>query len=64
VAAVSGLVIFFGILIVSVVGVDVLGNRPVYFLVGDVSPIVGFAVLATGLALLRATTPAGQTPKP
>ena len=50
-------VLFFGILIVSIVGVDVLGNRPVFFLVGDVTPIVGFAVLAAGLLLLRATRP-------
>lgn len=57
VAAVSAGVLFFGILIVSIVGVDVLGNRPVFFLVGDVTPIVGFAVLAVGLLLLRATRP-------
>jgi fucose 4-O-acetylase-like acetyltransferase len=57
VAAVSAAVLFFGILIVSIVGVDVLGNRPVFFLVGDVTPIVGFAVLALGLLLLRATRP-------
>ncbi|GAA2483550.1 acyltransferase [Terrabacter carboxydivorans] len=56
-AAVSAGVLFFGILIVSIVGVDVLGNRPVFFLVGDVTPVVGFAVLAAGLLLLRATRP-------
>jgi len=55
VAAVSAGVLFFGILIVSIVGVDVLGNRPVYFLVGEVTPAVGFAVLVAGLLLLRAT---------
>jgi len=55
VAAVSAGVLFFGILIVSIVGVDVLGNRPVFFLVGDVTPIAGFAVLAAGLLLLRTT---------
>lgn len=58
VAAVSAGVLFFGILIISIVGVDVLGNRPVFFLVGDVTPIVGFAVLAAGLLLLRTTRPA------
>ncbi|WP_020143823.1 acyltransferase [Terracoccus sp. 273MFTsu3.1] len=57
VAAVSAGVLFFGILIVSIVGVDVLGNRPVFFLVGDVTPIVGFVVLAAGLLLLRTTRP-------
>lgn len=57
VAAVSAGVLFFGILIVSIVGVDVLGNRPVFFLVGDVVPAVGFAVLALGLLLLRTTRP-------
>ena len=57
VAAVSAGVLFLGILMVSIVGVDVLGNRPVFFLVGDVTPIVGFAVLAAGLLLLRATRP-------
>jgi surface polysaccharide O-acyltransferase-like enzyme len=54
VTAVSAAVLFFGILIVSIVGVDVLGNRAVFFLVGDVTPAVGFAVLGVGLALLQA----------
>ena len=63
VAAVSAGVLFFGILIVSIVGVDVLGNRPVFFLVGDVTPIVGFAVLGAGLLLLRAR-PAPAHPAP
>jgi fucose 4-O-acetylase-like acetyltransferase len=54
-AAVSAGVLFFGTLIVSIVGVDVLGNRPVFFLVGDVTPVVGFGVLAVGLLLLRNT---------
>jgi hypothetical protein len=54
VTAVSAAVLFFGILIVSIVGVDVLGNRPVFFLVGDVTPAVGFAVLLVGLGLLEA----------
>lgn len=56
-AAVAALIIFFGVLIVSVVGVDVLGSRPVFFLVGDVTPLVGFGVLAVGLALLASTRP-------
>lgn len=55
VAGVSAGVLFFGILMVSIVGVDVLGNRPVYFLVGHVTPVVGFAVLAGGLLLLSTT---------
>jgi fucose 4-O-acetylase-like acetyltransferase len=62
VAAVSAAVLFFGILIISIVGVDVLGNRPVFFLVGDVTPVVGFAVLAAGLLLLRTTRPRRNTP--
>ncbi|WP_256794491.1 acyltransferase [Terrabacter sp. Ter38] len=57
VAAAAAGVLFFGILIVSIVGVDVLGNRPVFFLVGDVTPVVGFTVLAAGLLLLRTTRP-------
>lgn len=54
-AAVAGAVIVLGILVVSVVGVDVLGNRPVFFLVTDVTPAVGFAIFGAGLALLAAT---------
>lgn len=56
-AAASAFVIFFGILMVSIVGVDLLGNRPVFFLLGDITPIVGFAVLGVGLALLAAARP-------
>jgi hypothetical protein len=56
-AAVSALVIFFGILMVSIVGVDLLGNRPVFFLLGDVTPAVAFAVLGVGLALLALSRP-------
>lgn len=55
-AAVSALVVCFGILIISIVGVDLLGNRAVFFLVGDVTPALGFAVLGAGLALLLAAT--------
>jgi hypothetical protein len=50
-------VIFFGILMVSIVGVDVLGNRAVFFLLGDVTPGVAFAVLGAGLAMLAAARP-------
>lgn len=49
----SAVLIFFGILVVSIVGVDVLGNRAVFFLVGDVTPAVGLVILGAGLALLR-----------
>ncbi|HET8594270.1 MAG TPA: acyltransferase [Intrasporangium sp.] len=62
-AALAALAIFFGILMVSIVGVDVLGNRPVFFLFGDITPVVGFAVLATGLALLRLTRPQVTPPR-
>ena len=57
VAAAAAGVLFLGVLMVSVAGVDVLGNRPVFFLVGDITPVVGFAVLAAGLLLLRTTRP-------
>jgi hypothetical protein len=57
-AAVAAFVVFLGILMVSVVGVDILGNRPVFFLVGDVAPAVAFAVLLCGTGLLAATRPA------
>lgn len=53
--AVAALVIFFGILMVSVVGVDVLGNRPVFFLVGDITPAIAFGVLLCGAGLLALT---------
>ncbi len=62
-AALSAVVIFFGILMVSIVGVDVLGNRPVYFLVGDITPGIGFVVLAVGLALLALSTPRLSAPE-
>ena len=57
-AAVSAGVLFLGILMISIVGVDILGNRPVFFLVGDVTPAIAFAVLLLGLGLLAATRPA------
>jgi fucose 4-O-acetylase-like acetyltransferase len=56
-AAVSAFALFFGILMVSIVGVDVLGNRPVFFLVGDLTPGVAFVVLLAGMALLRVCRP-------
>lgn len=62
-AAVSAAVVFFGILMVSVTGVDVLGARPVYFLVAEVTPGVAMAVLVTGLVLLTATRP-NPPPRP
>ena len=57
VAAAAAGALFLGVLMVSVVGVDLLGNRPVFFLVGDVTPAVGFGVLTAGLLLLRTTRP-------
>ncbi len=53
-AVLAALLIFFGILIVSVVGVDILGNRAVFFLVTEVTPFVGFVVLGVGLVLVSA----------
>ncbi len=61
VAALSALVIFFGILMVSIVGVDLLGNRAVFFLLGDVTPAVAFAVLGLGLTLLALARPRLRT---
>ena len=57
VAVLSAVVLFFGILIVSIVGVDFLGARPVYFLLGDLTPAVGYEVLLAGLFLLWLATP-------
>ncbi|MDN5764886.1 MAG: acyltransferase [Humibacillus sp.] len=54
-AGVAALVIFFGVLIVSVAGVDVLGNRPVFFLLGEVTPAIGLVVLGAGVGLLAVT---------
>ncbi len=50
-------VLVFGILMVSVVGVDILGNHPQFFLFGDITPATAFAVLLTGLALLKLAAP-------
>jgi len=56
-AAVGAFVTFFGILMISIVGVDVLGNRPAYFLVGDVTPAAAFCVFLLGVGLVRLTGP-------
>jgi hypothetical protein len=42
---------------VSIVGVDILGNRAVFFLLGDVTPAVAFAVLGAGFGLLALAKP-------
>ncbi|MFZ1286590.1 MAG: acyltransferase family protein [Candidatus Phosphoribacter sp.] len=56
--AVAGVAVtVFGILMVSIVGVDILGNRPQYFLVGELTPGQAFLVLFAGLALLRLARP-------
>ena len=57
VAVLAVLVTVFGVLMVSITGVDILGNRPQFFLVGEVTPGVAFAVLLAGLALLRVRRP-------
>ncbi len=62
-AAVATAVTVFGVLMVSIVGVDLLGNRPQFFLVGDVTPVVAFAVLAVGLALLMQVCRPRMTPR-
>lgn len=55
VAGIGAFVTFFGILMVSIVGVDVLGNRPAYFLVADVTPTIAFAVFPVGVGLILLT---------
>lgn len=57
VAAGSAPVIVLGILMVSVVGVDVLGNRGVFFVLGDLTPAAALAVMGLGLGLLAVTRP-------
>ena len=61
-SAVAAGVVVFGILMVSVTGVDILGNHPQFFLFGDITPAVAFAVLLAGLTLLKlsASPRAGQ----
>ncbi len=51
-AVVGAVLTVFGVLMVSIVGVDVLGNRPVFFLIGDVTPGVSALVLLAGLVVL------------
>ncbi|HEX2705649.1 MAG TPA: acyltransferase [Candidatus Lustribacter sp.] len=46
-----------GVLMVSIVGVDVLGNRPVFFVMGEVTPAVAFAVFLAGCLLLYVARP-------
>jgi len=57
VAVLAVFVTVFGVLMVSITGVDILGNRPQFFLVGEVTPGVAFAVLLAGLVLLRVCRP-------
>jgi len=57
VAVLAVVVTVFGVLMVSIAGVDVLGNRPQFFLFGDVTPGVACGVLLVGLALLRLVSP-------
>ncbi len=52
-AGVGVLVTVFGVFMVSMVGVDLLGNTPQFFLVGMVAPWQAFVVFAAGLAMLR-----------
>ena len=59
-AAVAVAVVVFGVLMVSITGVDVLGNRPQFFLVGEVTPGVAFLVLVVGLGMLALAGPRGQ----
>lgn len=51
------MVTFFGILMVSMAGVDVLGNRPVAFLLGDVTPGIAFLTFLLGVGLIRLASP-------
>ncbi len=56
-AAAGALVTFLGILMMSIAGVDVLGNRPVHFLVGDITPAIAFGVFLLGVGLVSLTRP-------
>ncbi|MGB8386121.1 MAG: acyltransferase [Dermatophilaceae bacterium] len=62
-SAVAAGVVVFGILMVSVTGVDILGNRPQFFLFGEVTPAAAFAVLLAGLALLKLADPRHAAPR-
>ena len=56
--AIAGVIVtVFGILMVSIVGVDILGNRAQFFLFGMLTPGQAFVVLLVGLGLLRLTAP-------
>jgi hypothetical protein len=56
--AVAGVIAtVFGILMVSIVGVDILGNRAQFFLFGMLTPGQAFIVLLVGLGLLRLAAP-------
>lgn len=61
-AVLAVVVVVFGVLMVSITGVDILGNRPQFFLVGEVTPAVAFAVLLAGLGLLRVCRPRTSPP--
>jgi len=63
-AGFGAFVTFFGILMISIVGVDVLGNRPVYFLVGDVTPAIAVVVFLVGVGLLWSSRPRTAAPSP
>ena len=61
--AIAGVVVtVFGILMVSIVGVDILGNRPQFFLFGMLTPGQAFVVLLVGLGLLRLAAPRRGSP--
>ncbi len=47
----------FGVLMVSIAGVDLLGNNPQFFLVGMVTPWQCFAVLLAGIVMLGGRAP-------
>jgi hypothetical protein len=56
--AIAGVIVtVFGILMVSIVGVDILGNRAQFFLFGMLTPGQAFVVLLVGLGLLRLAAP-------
>lgn len=59
--AIAGVVVtVFGILMVSIVGVDILGNRSQFFLLGMLTPGQAFLVFLVGLGLLRLAAPRDQ----
>lgn len=59
--AVSVSVVVLGVLMLATVGVDVLGNRPVFFLVADITPGFAVSLFALGSLGVAAVRPRRQS---